>query len=195
MTLILWIETGATYPGTYAGYLSGIAPVTFPLKMMAGRCGKCHAVEANRHPRLAWEGDDIRPWAHLPLKFGDADPALSLCNLTRPEKSYLLRAPLSRDAGGYGLCSEPVFQNAADADYQLLLSAIRAAADHLAAIKRFDMPGFRPNEHYFREMKHFGIIPASQSPSDPIDVYALDQAFWASSWHRPAVASAQSSFP
>jgi hypothetical protein len=56
----------------------------------------------------------------------------------------------------------------------------------LAAIKRFDMPGFRPNEHYFREMKHFGIIPAAQSPDDPIDVYALDQAFWASSWHRPA---------
>ena len=186
MTLILWIETGATYPGTYASYLSGIAPVEFPLKTMVGRCGSCHGVEANSHPRLAWEGEDIRPWARLPLRFGDADPALSLCNLTRPDKSYLLRAPLARDAGGYGRCSEPVFQSTEDADYQSLLSAIRAAADHLAEIKRFDMPGFRPNEHYFREMKHFGIIPASQSPNDPIDVYALDQAFWASSWHRPA---------
>ncbi len=187
MTLILWIETGATYPGTYASYLSGIAPVKFPVETMIRRCGSCHGVKANSHPRLAWEGSDIRPWARLPLKFADADPASSLCNLTRPEKSYLLRAPLSRDAGGYGLCAESVFADTKDADYQAVLSAIQAAADHLAEIKRFDMPGFRPNEHYFREMKHFGIIPASQSPDDPVDVYSLDQAFWASAWHQPTV--------
>ena len=47
------------------------------------------------------------------------------------------------------------------------------------------MPGFHPNEHYFREMKHFGILPASQKPEDPIDVYATDQAFWESAWYRP----------
>jgi len=91
MTLILWIETGATYPGTYASYLSGISPVKFPVRTMIRRCGKCHGVKSNSHPRLAWEGADIRPWARLPLKFGGADPALSLCNLTRPAKSYLLR--------------------------------------------------------------------------------------------------------
>ena len=185
MTLILWIETGATYPGTYASYLSGISPVEFPVKAMTQRCGRCHGVASNSHPRLSWEGSDIRPWARLPLKFGSADPALSLCDLTDPQKSYLLRAPLSRHAGGYGLCSEPIFKSTADADYQSLLSAIQNAADRLAEFKRFDTPGFRPNEHYFREMKHFGIIPASQSLDDPLDVYALDQAFWASSWHRP----------
>jgi len=97
----------------------------------------------------------------------------------------LLSAPLSRDAGGYGLCSEAVFDNSNDADYQAMLSAIQDAADHLAEIKRFDMPDFRPNEHYFREMKHFGIIPASQTRDDPVDVYALDQAFWSSAWHQP----------
>jgi len=187
MTLVLWIETGATYPGTYASYLSGISPVKFPVNTMMRRCGKCHGVKSNSHPRLAWEGADIRPWARLPLKFADADPALSLCNLTRPEKSYLLKAPLSRDAGGYGLCSEPVLKTVEDADYQAILSAIRNAADHLATIKRFDMPEFRPNEHYFREMKHFGIVPASQSRNEPVDVYSLDQAFWASAWHQPAV--------
>ena len=187
MTLILWIETGATYPGTYASYLSGIAPVEFPVKTMIRRCGDCHGVKANSHPRLVWEGSDIRPWARLPLRFADADPALSLCNLTRPEKSYLLRAPLSRDAGGYGLCSEQVFDDTEDADYETILSAIQDAANHLAEIKRFDMPGYRPNEHYFREMKHFGILPASQTRDDPIDVYSLDRAFWASAWHQPAV--------
>jgi len=184
-TLILWIETGATYPGTYASYLSGIVPVEFPVETMTGRCGACHGVKPNSHPRLAWEGADIRPWARLPFRFGDADPALSLCNLTRPEKSYLLRAPLSPEGGGYGLCAEPVFTATSDPDYQTMLGAIVDAKNHLAQIKRFDMPGFRPNEHYFREMQHFGIIPPEQKLADPIDVYAADQAFWASSWHRP----------
>lgn len=183
-TLILWIETGATYPGTYASYLSGIAPVNFPLETMARRCGRCHGVEPNSHPRLPWEGDDIRPWARLPFKFGDADPALSLSNLARPEKSYLLLAPLACGAGGYGLCAEEFFTSTADPDYQAMLQSIVDAKALLERIKRFDMPGFRPKEHYFREMKHFGIIPADQKPEDPIDVYATDQAFWASAWLR-----------
>ena len=38
-----------------------------------------------------------------------------------------------------------------------------AAADRifrrrLDEIKRFDMPGFRPNEHYVRELKRFGVL-------------------------------------
>jgi hypothetical protein len=188
MTLILWIETGATYPGTYAGYLSGIAPVQFPVEMMTRRCGPCHAVPPNSHPRLPWEGNDIRPWARLPLKFADKDPALSLCNLTRPEKSYLLLAPLSRRSGGYSICrtntDAPIFDDTEDPDYQSLLAAIAKAKRDLQSMKRFDMPGFRPNEHYFREMQHFGIVPVSQILDDPIDVYAIDQAFWRSAWHR-----------
>ncbi|MFH1923159.1 MAG: LamG-like jellyroll fold domain-containing protein, partial [Planctomycetota bacterium] len=162
-TLILWIETGATYPGTYASYLSGITPVDFPVLQMTRRCGGCHGCEPNSHPRLAWEGVDIRPWARLPLKFGNADPALSLSNLTRPEKSYLLLAPLSPKAGGYGLCSQEIFADTDDPDYQTILRAITAAKTNLETIKRFDMSGFHPNEHYFRELKHFGILPASQT--------------------------------
>jgi hypothetical protein len=55
------------------------------------------------------------------------------------------------------------------------------------------MPGpyhaasFRPNEHYIREMKRYGILPAALNPAtDPIDVYETDQAYWRSFWHRPA---------
>ena len=59
------------------------------------------------------------------------------------------------------------------------------AKRELETVKRFDMPGYRPNEHYFREMQHFGIVPAHQTLEDPIDVYAADQAFWQSAWHRP----------
>ena len=164
------------------------ARIPSPLQALShagGGSPKPRGVKPNSHPRLAREGEDIRPCARLPFKFGDADPALSLSNLTWPEKSYLLRAPLSPDAGGYGLCAEPVFRDTADPDYQTMLRAIVDAKAHLAEIKRFDMPGFRPNEHYFREMQHFGIIPPQRTLDEPIDVYAADQAFWASSWHRP----------
>ena len=57
--------------------------------------------------------------------------------------------------------------------------------DHGPKIKRFDMPGFHPNEHYVREMKRFGILPADHGPGSAIDVYATDQAFWRSTWYRP----------
>ena len=40
-------------------------------------------------------------------------------NLSRPDKSLLLLAPLSKDAGGYGICGD-VFANTGDADYKTL---------------------------------------------------------------------------
>ena len=48
------------------------------------------------------------------------------------------------------------------------------------------MPGFRPNEHYVRWMKRFGILPENFDPAkDPIDPYETDQAYWRSLWHHP----------
>ena len=40
------------------------------------------------------------------------------------------------------------------------------------------MPGFRPNEHYLREMQRFGILPRDLKPTDPVDPYATDRAYW-----------------
>jgi hypothetical protein len=93
---------------------------------------------------------------------------------------------LARAEGGLELCAAPVFTNTDDPDYKQLLTVISAAAEKLAQRKRFDMPGFRPNEHYIREMQRFGILPASLKPNDSIDVYATDQAYWKSFWYRPA---------
>jgi len=43
----------------------------------------------------------------------------------------------------------------------------------------------KPNEHYVREMKRFGILPASfDLAADTIDVYAADQRYWESMWHN-----------
>jgi hypothetical protein len=126
-------------------------------------------------------------------------------NLSRPDKSLLLLAPLARQAGGYAEgtaevrpvaedrqhplqpATHPViFADVQDPDYRAILAHLEAARAKLDEIKRFDMPGFRPNEHYVRELKRFGVLPAAFDPArDPIDVYAADEAYWRSLWHRP----------
>ena len=51
--------------------------------------------------------------------------------------------------------------------------------------KRFDMPDFRPRQSYVREMKRYGVVPKNLAADTEIDVYATDQAYWRSLWHRP----------
>ena len=118
-----------------------------------------------------------------------ADPRLRFSrhieyNLSRPEKSLQLLAPLSKKAGGYGLCGD-IFADTSDADYQKLLAAIRDSKEHLEKITRFNMPNFRPNEAYIYEMKRYGALPATYKPGDPIDVYQTDQRYWKSLWWKP----------
>jgi hypothetical protein len=108
-----------------------------------------------------------------------------LMNLSRPEKSYLLRAPLAKQSGGLALCKETVFADTDDPLYRQMLSAIQDAHQRLNRGKRFDMPGFRPNRHYIREMQRFGFLPKELGPEDPIDVYAVDRAYWDSFHYRP----------
>ena len=167
-TVRLWIDTSATYPGTYAALGCGMYPVALPYETMVNRCGSCH--------------DGKRRDGRLAIKF-DFNTLQSRCNLSRPEKSLVLRAPLTKEEGGLGLCGNGVLKNTTDPVYQAILSAIRASANQLATEKRFDMPGFRPNKHYIREMKRFGILPADVGPNDPINVYETDERYWRSFWY------------
>ena len=48
------------------------------------------------------------------------------------------------------------------------------------------MPDFRPNEHYVREMKKYGILPADLDPTAQINPYATDRDYWQSLWHKSA---------
>ncbi len=179
----LWIDSGAPYPGTYASLGTGMVSVRVDGEVLKRRCTDCHTGRGNGGSttlKLKYE----EQWLH---------------NLSRPDRSPLLLAPLSKQAGGWGLCtSKPadkqtaaektadVFADTDDPDYQTLLGGIKAAAKGLDRIKRFDMPGFRPNEHYLREMKRYGILSDDFDPeADPIDVYQVDQAYWRSFWHRP----------
>ncbi|NQT40983.1 MAG: hypothetical protein HQ581_26060 [Planctomycetes bacterium] len=195
----LWIESGAVYPGTYGALGSGVYTVKFPEATIQRRCASCHQVTKPpyRNPKpgavnfqfgkrqppqpLLTDPYDIILIRHLAyFQLGEAPLHQALCNLDRPEKSLLLRAPLGTQAGGLQRCGKAVFQNASDPDYQEILASIRDAAARLAKHKRFDMPGFRPNRFYIREMQHFGILPRDLPDGTPVDTYSVDRAYWES---------------
>jgi len=106
-------------------------------------------------------------------------------NLTRPEKSMMLLAPLTREAGGYGLCGARVFADSSDPDYLLILAAAKEAKQRFEEMKRFDMPGFIPRFDWVREMKRFGLLAETHNPRDPVDYYAVERRYWESQWYRP----------
>ena len=203
--LRLWIEVGAPYPGTYAalgcGSVGGYAqnkmvntdadwPTTkVGAEVIARRCAGCHKA-GDVLPKSLSDERGVSFW-----RFDVNDPRLKAArhivfNLTRPEKSLMLLAPLAEDAGGFGLCRAKddspsgVFADTSDPDYGKLLAMVSAGKENLDRIKRFDMPGFHPRPQYVREMKRYGILPPDQSPDAEIDCYAVDRAYWKSLWYR-----------
>ena len=199
----LWIETGATYPGTYAGLGTGMvggysgtdndrSDLQWPeiqalQKTLQDNCTSCHTLERNMQlPLSPSEEIDNPPW--IPLRPNDVRRKFArhlLYNLTNPEKSTLLLGPLAKSAGGYESCGSAVLTGKYDPRYQAILSGIVRTKRHLDEIKRFDMPGFVPRPEYIREMKRFGIIPVEQNPIEVVDAYDLDQKYWTSLWHVP----------
>lgn len=196
-TLRYWIEVGAPYPGTYAalggGMIGGYAEnkqvltdydwqETKTLKtVIKQRCIACHQKHMNLPVALSDE---------IGLSFWQpsfTDPRLRfsrhrLFNLTRPENSLMLKAPLAKEAGGLGLCdvaNEGVFKTTGDPDYLSILAVSRRGQDVMQTRKRFDMPGYRPPEAYIREMKRYGILTQHFDPTrDPLDIYQIDRQYW-----------------
>ena len=211
-TVRLWIDSGAAYPGTYAALGTGMIgsyaenalshedlgwPSTHAaMKVIQNRCADCHK-DVLDLPTNITDHQARPPWDRLEIN--DPRRRISrhmLFNLTRPEKSMLLLAPLSREQGGWGVCKlkkgtkttselANVFSSTKDPDYDILLAAISEASKHLNKIKRFDMPGFQPRVDWVREMKRFGILPASWQVGDAIDVYGVEQEYWRSLWYTP----------
>ena len=191
-------------------------------EVMDSRCSSCHVgpmklpstpaddLDFKLH-HLQYGGGLPRFWVPPWLKsYGDgslrpgsvewmkqfADPRLQfsrhvLYNLSRPEKSLQLLAPLSKLAGGLGLCGD-IFTGTEDADYRKLLAGIQEAKAQLESMTRFNMPGFRPEPEYIREMKSYGVLRERRGAGDPIDVYETDRRYWESLWHKPTLDTPQS---
>jgi len=196
-TVRLWIEASAYFAGTYAVYnhrenaVAGALVNNYrvrigkPLdRVVYNRCLWCHDSAASMGRRVR-KG-----------KMNEPKHCWNLYNLSHPEKSMILLAPLAKEAGGYGWCKDNYgqhvgFRDTSDPDYQKILAAIRAAKARQKKVGRYDAPGSRPNAHYVRWMKRFGVLPDSfDLAEDPINPYETDRAYWRSLWHRPAVAGA-----
>ncbi|MBI5387117.1 MAG: hypothetical protein HZA90_20800 [Verrucomicrobia bacterium] len=202
----LWIETGAPYAGTYAALGTGMIgayredildrsdaewpAVKAAQPVLEKRCGTCHA-GPKQLPTSPSDDAGMAPWQS---KFTDPRIRFSrhlLYNLTRPEKSLLLLAPLAKAGGGYGVCggtgnaAATIFAGTDDSDYRILFESVLATKSALDRLQRFDMPGFRPGPEYTREMMRYGILPRGPGAGSPIDVYAADRAYWESLWYRP----------
>ncbi|MCK5000593.1 MAG: hypothetical protein KAS23_13705, partial [Anaerohalosphaera sp.] len=203
-TIRLWIEIGAPYPGTYAalgggmigGYAENIQNHTdyhWPSTKLAAqtmnkRCDSCHT-EARRLPHALSDENNFSFWM-----IDTSDPRMKyirhvLFNLSHPERSLMLLAPLAKEAGGYGICDQnnekPVFASADDPGYQAILKMCSDGKGYLEKIKRFDMPGFIPPKPYIREMKRYGILSKDLPENTVIDFYKTDQDYWRSLWYQP----------
>ena len=199
-----WLDSSAPYPGTYAALGCGSIGGYMQNKQMmnndrarrktvaaqgviARRCDSCHKGPM-RLPHTLSDENGISFWTP-----SWTDPRLVkwhrhlLFNLSRPEKSLFLKAPLAKEAGGLGMGKDgkAVFKSTDDPDYQAILAMIQDGHDVLEKVKRFDMKGFRPPKPYLREMKRYGVLPASfDLDKDPVDPYELDRRYWALDWSQ-----------
>ena len=142
--IMQWLDASAPYAGTYAalgcGFVGGTKSrepynpmvgraVNGPAQKVAkNRCAACHATPGNLgnsapiHFHNKADPRNRRMW-----KFGRH----YIFNLTRPEKSLYLKAPLAKEAGGLGLCTnalgKAVFASTDDPDYKTLLALVADA--------------------------------------------------------------------
>ncbi len=198
-----WIESWMQYSGTFAALNSdGNVRVPVEAKLLKRRCGSCHGTAKLD---LFVYGIQGGPMA------ADQRESMGLrVNLTRPERSLLLRAPLAVSAGGLGICRkrkalgfhegrrqpnweippvEPaanVFATREDPDYRAILAGIRAWADTQRPV-RVELPGFRPHAAWVRQMQRNGHLSGTFThEGKPLEFYfAVDERYYRSFWHRP----------
>ncbi|MCF0234722.1 MAG: hypothetical protein HUK22_07080 [Thermoguttaceae bacterium] len=201
-----WIDAGANYAGTYAadacggfGYAMNNTITSNDAKWpetaafsetMAKRCDECHAVkDAN---------------ISLPHRFsGDGRfSRFNVFDLSYPEESRLLRAPLSKSAGGFGICEaksgRAVFESTDDPDYQAMLDYVKFGRRYILEVDNrpemlnaspnngVDCPQkFTPRWAYLREMIRYGILPIDADPTASYNVYELEEKYWRSLHYDP----------
>ncbi|MDO5310140.1 MAG: hypothetical protein Q4G03_11715 [Planctomycetia bacterium] len=228
--LSYWIDAGANYAGTYAAELSGgigyylentpvhneqAWPETKAMhEAITRRCDTCHTpidqekgfgrydlYTDNYSPRNPHEATD----SFIPHDLAQANGRYSrfeIFDLSYPEMSKVLRAPLARDAGGLGKCQaasgQVVFADVNDPDYQTILSALQRGRRYI--IEEDNRPEmlvpsenngpdcpqrYVPRWAYLREMIRYGLLPVDCDPNATYDPYQLDRIYWESLWYRP----------
>jgi hypothetical protein len=203
-----WINTGATYPGTYAALGSGM--IGRMLRNVADReallnpewekatavlQNKCQSCHNELTPDIINEDNLIWWKSRTDMMNGHIDRSdyfkkirfsrHIVYDLTTPENSTLLLAPLSKSAGGYGICQKEgraVILTKEDNNYVALYNAVKSSKQYLQKIKRFDMENFVVRPEYYREMVRYGIVD-KDSPIEQLDPYIIDRKYWEAVTH------------
>jgi len=169
-TIYTWIDANVPYYGVYHytdGRVRGARDRWYAQKknqwfdrgflpVFRRRCYKCHARQidvsrpwdAVRHVTVTskvWNGialmhHGFAHWDPYTTLYGPAQRI----NLTHPEYSQVLTAPLPKAAGGLGLCRPKEgmprpFADRSDPDYQAMLQALRRGQETLTDHPRVDM--------------------------------------------------------
>ena len=182
----LWIDTSATYTGTYTSLRSGVYYPTINCETLLERCGECHASQETREGK-------VRPWENWHFPRHHMTWSGTIVNISRPDQSFLLRASLSKAAGGLEICSKVVFESKDDPVYQATLQSIERTHQALLRGKRFDMPGFRPNSDYIREMQKYGFVKKDLGPNELFDYYKAEREYFDSFYYDPDIRDIRSS--
>ena len=224
-----WLDAGANYSGVYAasgcgglGYYVAHKnirndadwPETEPSRdAIRRRCDPCHCpTEAEKkignyslvteYKTVYWPPQKNRYVVHDMCEESGRYNRHEIWNLSYPEKSKVLRAPLSKEFGGLGKCEaasgKKVFADTNDPDYQLILKYIQRGRRYiLEEDNRFSMlhpspnngpdcpQKFTPRWGYLREMIRYGILPPDTTPKASIDPYDVEERYWRSFWYVP----------
>ncbi len=182
-----WVDSSARFAGVYAKLAfpqptfaeKGFQPVSDIVK---NRCGECH-VNTKRGLSLGWPNDD----------YWDA-----LFNLENPEASAILKAPLAKEAGGWGACRQTkarswnpaeytpdseaapaaVFTSADDEEYKALHDFIVSDLKNFSKRPDYYQEGFVPAPFYPREMKRYGVLNKDWQWRMPIDYFELEERYY-----------------
>ncbi len=172
--IMYWIDSGTFFAGTYAAL--GTATRDLKIKapqpvrdIAAKRCGSCH----RSSKKSAFFEGEIRNSGYD-------------FNVSRPDKSILLLAPLSKEAGGLGWCSDKKkakmadfqFTSKDDPEFQALREFVHQMAREYGEPHYFQ-PGYKPTYWYIREMKRFGALPEDFDPTrQELDGYEVDRRYF-----------------
>ncbi|MBO5254281.1 MAG: hypothetical protein J6B07_00480 [Opitutales bacterium] len=216
-----WIESSAHYTGTYATHNNfenqvgakfaihkgvnigdGNKKTAFnsfrkpqlaePMESVAKR--RCYSCHENMYKlgRLRFEQENNTWEKSVPPDFmNNPNYSLTLFNLTNPDNSLFLRAPLAKEDRGYNWCKDKqgnevsVFESKEDPDYKLVRAEIEKTIERQNKYKRIEMPDYQPKQYYIHWMKFFGILPKNHNDNSKVNFYDLDEQYWRSLWWIP----------
>ena len=143
LRVFLWIDSNIPYYGHYDQYCPTVLsePAIQSLKdVYQRRCAGCHNRAGQPDTPAYLDPSSIA--VHTgpsPGQWNIAESGLRVrhLNLTHPELSAALRAPLAKEAGGWGLCQKdgaPVFADAKDADYGKMRQALETGVQRKSGL-------------------------------------------------------------